>query len=456
MNKAVAVARDGMGRPSSLVAAPVRRPVGRVGSRRSAHSFLRDASSGFCKQTASAHPLMASRPPVGRKSAVRPHAGTTFGDSLQEAYSDQAGGRAAPASREEHAAAQAAFLTAQATVAGQGLPEAELGRVETALGGLPGLGPHSRVIIAGSQGTTLQQLAAVFQAQGVADILAVDVCAEAPASVSTCGNDLALRSWAGDLAELPDYLGGADAIVFCGSLGRMFDVRQALLRCSLLLKPGGAVAICEPLGYAWQRSVAEAAPMLMPHTVPAGDALVALVADLALQVEQEEEAPGWGFACLRVPPDYSFPAAPLYLQGDVTTGFGRGSRQMGVPTANLPPEPLVDAIESLPNGVYFGWAQLVGGAGSDGDVHKMVMNIGQRPTCEDGGGRTVEVHVLHAYGADFYGERMKALAMGYLRPEMKFDGFPALVARIRADIGIAKYMLDTDGLAAGAQDAFFR
>lgn len=100
---------------------------------------------------------------------------------------------------------------------------------------------------------------------------------------------------------------------------------------------------------------------------------------------------------------------------ELTKGFVACACVLQVPTANLPPEPLVDAIESLPNGVYFGWAQLVGGAGSDGDVHKMVMNIGQRPTCEDGGGRTVEVHVLHSYGGDFYGERMKALAMGYLR-----------------------------------------
>ena len=30
----------------------------------------------------------------------------------------------------------------------------------------------------------------------------------------------------------------------------------------------------------------------------------------------------------------------MYLSGDVTTGFGRGSKQMGVPTANLPPAPL--------------------------------------------------------------------------------------------------------------------
>ena len=36
-------------------------------------------------------------------------------------------------------------------------------------------------------------------------------------------------------------------------------------------------------------------------------------------------------------------------------GFGRGSSQMGVPTANIEPGPLKDRLEGLPLGVYFGW-----------------------------------------------------------------------------------------------------
>jgi len=38
----------------------------------------------------------------------------------------------------------------------------------------------------------------------------------------------------------------------------------------------------------------------------------------------------------------------------VTTGFGRGSAQLGFPTANLPPGPLAEALAGLPAGVYFG------------------------------------------------------------------------------------------------------
>jgi Riboflavin kinase len=40
------------------------------------------------------------------------------------------------------------------------------------------------------------------------------------------------------------------------------------------------------------------------------------------------------------------------------------------------------------------------------------------------------------------------------RPEMKFDSLDALVARIRADIGIAKAQLDLPELRSFAEDIF--
>ena len=88
------------------------------------------------------------------------------------------------------------------------------------------------------------------------------------------------------------------------------------------------------------------------------------------------------------------------------------------------------------------WAQLQGTEGADGDVQKTVLNIGRRPTLEDGEQRTVELHILHKFTEDFYGQRMKAVVVGFIRPEMKFNGLEALVNRIKADIGIAKTQLD--------------
>lgn len=91
----------------------------------------------------------------------------------------------------------------------------------------------------------------------------------------------------------------------------------------------------------------------------------------------------------QVPVGYRFSGAPLQLESQVVTGFGRGSRQLGVPTANMDPGPLQQQLEQLPRGVYFGWAQLDppgGWPAADGAVHKMVMNVGRRPTVNTGKG----------------------------------------------------------------------
>lgn len=120
---------------------------------------------------------------------------------------------------------------------------------------------------------------------------------------------------------------------------------------------------------------------------------------------------------------------PHSLSGRVIRGDGRG-RKIGVPTANL------DAVlEALPPyGVY---ACLVDRIEDGGAVRVStgVANIGERPTF--GAGFSVEVH-LHDFDGDLYGERLRVHLVERIRPEMKFDGIEALVARIRADIETAR------------------
>ena len=62
----------------------------------------------------------------------------------------------------------------------------------------------------------------------------------------------------------------------------------------------------------------------------------------------------------QVPPGYHLQSGPRRLAGEVTAGFGRGSAQLGFPTANLPPGPLAEALAGLPSGVYFGYMFLKG------------------------------------------------------------------------------------------------
>ena len=52
----------------------------------------------------------------------------------------------------------------------------------------------------------------------------------------------------------------------------------------------------------------------------------------------------------------------------------------------------------------------------DTAVHKMVMNIGRNPTVNPADAETtVEIHVLHKFTKDFYGQEMFALACGFIR-----------------------------------------
>ena len=78
-------------------------------------------------------------------------------------------------------------------------------------------------------------------------------------------------------------------------------------------------------------------------------------------------------ADIEVPAGYSVRALtpPLALDGTVVSGFGRGSKELGCPTANLDRNDVGTSIADVPAGVYFGWAHLNGGS-----AEMMVMSIG--------------------------------------------------------------------------------
>jgi FAD synthase len=117
----------------------------------------------------------------------------------------------------------------------------------------------------------------------------------------------------------------------------------------------------------------------------------------------------------------------------VVKGFGRGSRELGIPTANLPLESLGEHINALDCGVYYGWAK-VDGAGP----FKMVMSLGWNPyygnkhktvvsvqwpaprSLRATNARLQEPHLLHDFPEDFYGSELRLVITGYLRPEKNF------------------------------------
>jgi len=144
------------------------------------------------------------------------------------------------------------------------------------------------------------------------------------------------------------------------------------------------------------------------------------------------------------------------MSGAVASGYGRGSKKIGVPTANLPSSvsgaveflggdgSKTGTLEALPRGVYVAWAGLRGG------VHPAVVNVGLSPTFEDAQNpeTIAEAHLLDPFETDFYGEPLTLLLLGFIRPEKKFPSFDELIAAIRNDIATSGAALKEPEYAA--------
>lgn len=115
---------------------------------------------------------------------------------------------------------------------------------------------------------------------------------------------------------------------------------------------------------------------------------------------------------------------PFVIEGKVVTGRQIG-RTIGFPTANIQPS---EANALMPPiGVYAG----------EVEGHPAVINIGRRPTVNNGNDVTIEVHILDFQG-DLYGRYLRVEFLRRLRPEMKFSGLDELKAQIQKDIDNAR------------------
>ncbi|XP_018337145.1 PREDICTED: riboflavin kinase [Trachymyrmex septentrionalis] len=126
---------------------------------------------------------------------------------------------------------------------------------------------------------------------------------------------------------------------------------------------------------------------------------------------------------------------PCFVCGTIIKGFGRGSKELGIPTANLQ-ESVIDALpKDLSTGIYYGWASL------HGKAYKMVVSIGWNPYYKNEK-KSMEVHLLHKFQRDLYGEELKIIICGYIRPEKDFSSLDELITEIKNDIVIAERQLE--------------
>ena len=114
------------------------------------------------------------------------------------------------------------------------------------------------------------------------------------------------------------------------------------------------------------------------------------------------------------------------LCGTVVGGYKVG-RKMGFPTANIH---VKECEKMLPaNGVY---AVFVHVDANGGGNHVGMLNIGHRPTVNNGSERSIEVHILDFEG-DLYGKSLCVEFVERLRDERTFDNLDALMAQLEAD-----------------------
>jgi len=131
--------------------------------------------------------------------------------------------------------------------------------------------------------------------------------------------------------------------------------------------------------------------------------------------------------------------SPIILKGKVVTGFQRGSRQLGVPTANLEltkqnSETIIDML----SGVYIGKGNFLSNNEKNENIdlnktYKCVLSIGWNPYF-DNSQKTIEVFIIDYDGENFYNEELEISITSFIRTEANFENFGELVTAIAYDI----------------------
>ena len=120
------------------------------------------------------------------------------------------------------------------------------------------------------------------------------------------------------------------------------------------------------------------------------------------------------------------------IEGEVIHGEKRG-RELGYPTANMSVQGL-----HLPRfGVYAVKVDVL--TGPQAGAYMGAASLGVRPMF-DGQVPNLETFLLEFKG-DLYGHHLSVALVDFLRPEIKFDGLPALITQMEADCARAREIL---------------
>lgn len=121
---------------------------------------------------------------------------------------------------------------------------------------------------------------------------------------------------------------------------------------------------------------------------------------------------------------------PYSVSGRVEHGRKLG-RTIGMPTANLMPEP--DKLLP-PNGVYYSRVSV------DGEEYRGISNVGCKPTVSSTRIMGIETY-LYDFAGDIYGKDIKVHLLAFRRPEIKFDSVDDLKRQLEEDIAAGSSFL---------------
>lgn len=119
------------------------------------------------------------------------------------------------------------------------------------------------------------------------------------------------------------------------------------------------------------------------------------------------------------------------IEGVVVGGY-RVGRTIGFPTANLD---LRESNKLIPSdGVYAVRVEV------KGCLYAGMLNIGYRPTLDNGSKKSIEVHILR-FDEDIYDEKIRLYFVSRIRSEMKFSGLGELIAQLKRDAAFVDSVL---------------
>ncbi|CAN6577122.1 unnamed protein product [Malus baccata var. baccata] len=130
----------------------------------------------------------------------------------------------------------------------------------------------------------------------------------------------------------------------------------------------------------------------------------------------------------------TLPIEPWHIGSPVVKGFGRGSKVLGIPTG----------LQSSTRGVF-----------------KMVMSIGWNPFFQNTE-KTImrpslgEPWLFHDFDEDFYGQELRLIIVGYIRPEANFSSLESLIEKIHDDGRIAEEALELPWYSKYKDDSYLK